>query len=301
MGNAVELETADRPDNAAMRGTSFHKILRRFLPSGALLTFNPAFKLALNTADLWPKFVVSGFRALPPAHLRMRVGVGDQILSNHLQFYYSSHFWMLAMAEGWVKLDSNIVDIGSGCGRYAHHMRDINSIGQKFTGTYTGVDIDEEALKWCAKNFDERFKWHNSSDKSHTYGKAPGAEEQATPYLLPIEDGTQDFIFSTSLFTHLLEPEAINYLNESGRILRKGGIISHSVFCTDYPPSTFGTRHTFSHQMGRARVESLKSPEAAVAFSEADLFEMAEAAGFKNCRIMTGPGVLQPHLVAEKA
>lgn len=299
--SAGDQAVTPKSENAAVRGSPFHRALRRFVPSGALLTFNPIFKLALNVADRIPTTVVKGFRGLPPAHLRMRVGVGDQIVSNHLQFYYSSHFWMLAMSEGWVKLDSNIVDLGCGCGRYAHHLRDIHSVGKTYTGRYTGIDIDEEALAWCAKNYDARFVWLNSSDASHTYGKATQADAERKPYLLPIEDETQDFIFSTSLFTHLLEPEAVNYLNESGRILRKGGIISHSVFCLDYLPRTYGTRHTFSHTMGRARIESLASPEAAVAYTEADLFEMAENAGFKNCRIQTGPGVLQPHLIAEKA
>lgn len=296
-------EAAPQPrehKNTSMRGSPLHRFVRRFVPSGALLTFNPLFKLALNTADLLPRTVVKGFRRLPPAHLRMRVGVGDEVLSNQLQFFYSSHFWIFAFAERWVRFDSNIVDLGCGCGRYAHHLRDINTLGQSYTGHYTGVDIDGEALAWCRRNFDERFTWLDSNDKSHTYGK-PDVPVAEAPYRLPIEDGTQDFIFSTSLFTHLLEPEARNYLKESGRILRKGGIISHSVFCIDYPPPTYGTRHTFGHRMGLAHVESLESPEAAVAYTEADLFRMAEEAGFTNCRIVTGKGVPQPHLVAEKA
>lgn len=289
-------QAADRQVTGGMNGTLFHRLLRKAIPSGASLTFNPVAKAALGLADLPFRLFVRDFRHFPPAHLRLRVGVGDRIVDNHTQFMYCAHYWMAAMDRGWVTFKSDILDLGCGCGRYAMHLRDIDFIGDRYAGRYTGVDIDAEALDWCRKNFDDRFAWLHSTDGSTTYhGKGNG---QA--YRLPLEDASQDFVFSTSLFTHLLEGEARNYLAESARVLRPGGRIAHTVFCLDYPPPTYGTRHTFRHQLGATRVESLTNPEAAVAYTEATLFAMASRAGLTDVAVLSGPGVVQPILVGRK-
>jgi hypothetical protein len=98
----------------------------------------------------------------------------------------------------------------------------------------------------------------------------------------------------------LLEPEAGNYLRESFRLLRPGGHIYHSVFCLDYPPPSFGSRHTFTHRIGNACVESLVQPEAAVAYTEAFLLALTREIGFVDAKIDHMPGGLQARLVASK-
>jgi SAM-dependent methyltransferase len=295
---AVGKDQSHKDASGGMNGTALHRFVRRLVPSGATLTFNPAFKFVANTADMLPRALVPGFRRLPPNHLRVRVGVGDQVFTNHLQFYYSYGFWFYALNAGWVTLDSNIVDLGCGCGRYAHHMRDLNLLGKKYSGKYIGIDIDAEAIAWDKKHYDDRFEFLLSTDNSETYSRKDGDAHK--PYQLPIADGSVDFIFSTSLFTHLLEPELRNYMKESARTLRPGGIASHSVFCLDYPPPTYGTRHTFKHPRGEAFIESEASPEAAVAYTEAFLVNLAKELGFDEARIVSGPGVVQPHFVCRR-
>ena len=59
------------------------------------------------------------------------------------------------------------------------------------------------------------------------------------------------------------------------------------IFCLDDMKETgiLGNRWTFQHRVGYAAVESLKYPEAAVAYSRDFLLSVAEKAGFKRVEI----------------
>src|ERR1700733_5641561 len=121
------------------------RLLRRIVPSSSRLSYNPAFKLAVNTADLIPRAIWPEFRALPPNHLRIRVGVGNRFFSNQVFYLRQAEaFWLYCFENGFVTSDSIIVDIGCGCGRFAHHLRDYKFKNSRWTGTYLGVDIDRE-------------------------------------------------------------------------------------------------------------------------------------------------------------
>ena len=71
-------------------------------------------------------------------------------------------------------------------------------------------------------------------------------------------------------------------------------------FSMDHLPPTYGDRHTFNHRVGNAYVESLASPEAAVAYEEEFLFKVARQAGFRTAEIVTAPGDWQPMLLCQK-
>ena len=235
-----------------------------FVPSAAGLTFNPVVSRMLDLAD-WPARVfIPEFARLPPNHMRVRVGAGNHLFVN--QFHYlveAKSFWISIFDRGLCTLDATIVDLGCGCGRYAQHLRDVQMGPVRFTGRYYGVDIDDEMLAWCRRNFDgERFEFLQATGRSVAYNRPGGASE---PYRLPLEDESADFVFSTSLLTHLLEDDLANYLRESRRVLRRGAATLHSFFSVDHPPRSYGGRHRFSGRIGNAHVESLRQPEAAVA------------------------------------
>ncbi|MFL9828764.1 class I SAM-dependent methyltransferase [Rhodoplanes sp. SY1] len=278
---------------------SFDKLIRRLVPSLSKLTYNKGIKLALDFPDSMLKLAFPEFRKLPPNHMRVRVGVGNRLYNNHLMYLNDAvFFWMDALQSGWIKMDSTILDIGSGCGRSAHVIRDFSSNLGRFCGKYIGVDIDKEMIQWCEANFDSaRFRFHLSTNKSSSYQSADKSDDL---YVIPEPESSVDFVFSKSLFTHLLERDLENYMRESYRLLRSGGYMNHSVFCLDHPPPTFGTRHTFSHQLDNAHVESLAQPEAAVAYSENYLLRLCEEVGFCGAKIFHEPRFWQPYLVAYK-
>ena len=111
------------------------------------------------------------------------------------------------------------------------------------------------------------------------------------------EADSKDFVYSLSLYSHLLEPEVIDYLRETYRILKPDGIMYMTFFCIEY--MELGRRWTFEHQRGNAYVESTRYPEAAVAYHEAFMTELAANCGFRE--ITVGPqGGAQTELIARK-
>ena len=163
------------------RGSTLDRAVRRLFPSTSLLTFNPLFRTIINAFDIVPRLVWSEFRDLPPNHLRVRIGVGNRIINNQVHFLmHARDFWMFVFTEKLASAKSNILDIGSGCGRWAHWLRDYNFRGRRFTGTYVGIDIDGEAIAWCEKHYDaERFRFHHSTHSSVSY--QPARQDYAVP------------------------------------------------------------------------------------------------------------------------
>lgn len=281
-----------------LRSSKFDRQIRKLAPSLSRLTYNPLVKIALNSLDILPRAMFPELRSIPPNHMRVRVGVSNRLFANGIHYLAGARdFWFYCLNNNIISLNSKIVDIGCGCGRYAHILRDSNFLSQAFSGSYIGIDIDEELLEWCRKNFDApRFEFVHSTHNSKSYVNQRQKEGRVS---IP---GAQDvdLVFSTSLFSHLLEEELLNYVEESFRVLRPGGTMMMSVFCLDYPPPTYGNRHTFSHRIGNAHVESLAQPEAAVAYTEDYLLSLARKVGFNDTRICTAPGLWQPRLICVK-
>jgi SAM-dependent methyltransferase len=272
--------------------------LRKFVPSLAKLTHNRLVMFPLDVIDRLVNLPFREARRLPPNRFRLRVGVDNRLLFNAFHYrYHAVDFWMHAFAEGLASPTSDILDIGCGCGRYAVVLRRLNYKGWRFTGTYAGLDIDREMIAWCQRHFPpKRFKfvW------ADRYSKVYNPTGQEGEYRLPFGDASFDFVFSTSLFTHLLEADLTNYLRETARVLRPGGTMSMSVFCLDTfrEQNWLGERFTFAHTIGPAYIESEKYPEAAVAYPRQYLIDACEAAGLHNVTI-TG-GTMQQDLRASK-
>jgi SAM-dependent methyltransferase len=276
------------------------RAIRRFIPSAARLTYNPLFKAVVNLFDLAPRLMFREVRGIPPNHMRIRVGVGNRIATNQISYITGAeNFWIYAIQSGLCRLDYTIVDLGCGCGRYAHHLRDYRYKSDTFTGTYIGIDIDDEMLEWCRRHFDPtRFVFHRSTHCSKTYNNVNGVPDRY--YTLPQEDESTDFLFSTSLLTHLLEHQLVNYFEEGYRVLRPARYMAMHCFCMDFLPPTYGDRHTFRHSVGNAYVESLTVPEAAVAYTQEFLFNAARKAGFGSVDLVTGLEDGQPMLLCQK-
>src|SRR5690606_30209220 len=111
-----------------------------------------------------------------PNHLRVRIGVGNRIVNNQPHFLtHARDFWLFVFSEGLANMRSNVLDIGVGCGRWAHWMRDYNFRGRTYTGQYVGIDIDGDAIEYCRAHYDaERFRFHHSTDSSVSYNQING-------------------------------------------------------------------------------------------------------------------------------
>lgn len=271
------------------------RMFRKFVPSVAKASYNPFIKIAGNAIAGVLARPFPELHELPPNHLRIRTGAGNRIFNDHINFIQKSgRCWLLFLSRNYCTSTSDVVELGCGCGGVARALMD-----PWFEGTYVGVDIDKEMIEYCRKSFPaERFEFIVSPHKSTTYcahnlDVAPMTESD----LVIAEAESKDFVYSLSLYSHLLEAEVIDYLRETYRILRADGVMYMTFFCMEHVE--LGQRWTFEHRRGNAYVENARYPEAVVAYHKAFMMELATNCGFRE--VTVGPqGGAQSELVARK-
>ena len=265
-------------------------LLRKIIPSTVILSRN---YISGKTLDLIDKLIPMPFpelRNLPPNRFRLRIGVENSLVFNHIKYRYrATNFWFYVFSSGFCNTKSNIIDLGSGCGRCAIHLRDYNFLqSSSFKGKYIGVDVDSEMIDWCKKNFpSENFTFLLVNKHSTIYN--PKINDKTEKFKLPVKAESQDFVFAMSLFTHLLEKDLIEYFEESFRLMKKEAYLIGTVFCIDdlRESNLLGKRNrwTFKHTLNNSFIESQKFPEAAVAYKRDYLIEKAKNIGFKEVKL----------------
>ncbi len=182
--------------------------------------------------------------------------VGDEFLN---------HFIQLAQLSP----DHRVLDIGCGTGRMAIPLTSF--LSKK--GSYEGFDIVREMVTWCQKNITPKFpkfRFKVADVFNSLYEK--NGINKGEKFHFPFHDKEFDFIFLTSVFTHMLPDEMENYLAEISRTIRPGGkcLITYfilnesSLKCILDQKSTF----QFKHQYQGCFIDQVDVPEAAVGYEE---------------------------------
>lgn len=179
--------------------------------------------------------------------------VGRRFLDNLVRF-------------GDPKPEERILDIGCGIGRVAVPLTGYLSE----RGAYEGLDVIPDAIHWCQRNITPgypnfRFSLADVYNKEHNRKGTVNARDYSFPY----EDKSFDFVFLTSVFTHMLPDEVDNYLSEISRVLKPNGrcfvtyflLNEESVELVREGLSTI----PFPHGFGVYRIKEKETPEAAVA------------------------------------
>lgn len=209
---------------------------------------------------------------VPPPALHS-IGDGD-IITIGSDFLH--HFVEL----GGLKPTDRVLDIGAGTGRMAIPLTAFLT-----TGSYDGIDIVKASFEWCKKAYRRysNFRFHYSDIYNKTYN--PGGATQASTYSFPFDDHCFDFIFLTSVFTHMLWADVRNYLSEISRVLAPGGKVLMTAFLLDDNTRDLiragMAQFTLSHKMDGCFVELPHEPEIAVAYENKVLATMIEAAGLR--------------------
>jgi SAM-dependent methyltransferase len=169
---------------------------------------------------------------------------------------------------GGLRPEQSVLDIGSGCGRMAVPLLDYLT-----TGTYDGIEIMKKSVTWCRRAITPRypnFRFHHADIRNRQYN--PSGRLRAEDYRFLFPDSRFDFVFLTSVFTHMLPPSVENYLREIARVLKPGGRCLITWFLLDDTSrklcTTEKSQLNFQFDFGDYRSTHNRIPESAVAYEE---------------------------------
>ena len=200
---------------------------------------------------------------IPPKQMSGYVGRGGDFEEIGQQF--KSYF--INYAE--LKKNAIVLDVGCGIGRNAIPLT--GYLNEE--GSYYGIDIVESGINWCNERITTKypnFKFIHNNILNKNYNKH--GEVLACEYKFPFDNKTFDFIFLTSVFTHMFPDDIENYMKEISRVLKHKGrcfitffiINDESKRLMEYPGSTFN----FKFHGDRYFCYKESDPEAAIAFEE---------------------------------
>jgi len=216
---------------------------------------------------------------LPPLRLRF-VGGGDfRQTGNDLVDVLTG--------AGGLRRGDRVLDIGCGIGRLAIPL----TAYLNQSATYDGFDVVRRGIRWCRRNITPRhpnFRFHQVDVSSSEY-RARGAA--AVHFRFPFADGAFDFVFATSVFTHLVADEIRRYVDESARVLVAGGRFLATFFLiNEVSVATMSARtiYHFPHVRGSMRLLDGANPAAGVAIEQEVLLKFLTGAGLAVERIAYG-------------
>jgi SAM-dependent methyltransferase len=270
------------------------KLLRKLIPSVPVLARIPLFPSLLDMLDYFIKKKNPEWEKLPPASLRMRIGVGNRILHNHESFIkYANAIVDELKGKTYLNESSKVLELGCGCGRNAFAF--IKFLDK--SGSYIGQDVDKEMITWCQNNLEKKnVKFYHADIFSKVYNPKGNPIKE---YSLPAEDNSVTLIVSVSVFSHLLYEDFIHYVAEANRVLTQNGHLHMTLFLLDFIKDRIDNRWTFKHKLDNCYVENLKYPEAAVAYELKTVEKILTSNGFA-IREIYNKNLHQQTLIARK-
>jgi ubiquinone/menaquinone biosynthesis C-methylase UbiE len=182
---------------------------------------------------------------------------------------------------GGIQPHQKVLDVGSGTGRMALPLTRYLK-----NGSYEGMDIVAPSIEWCQKTYTPRypnFHFHFGDIYNKMYN--PAGKYKASEYRFPFGTSSFDFVFLTSVFTHMLPEDLDNYLSEVVRVLKPEGRCLITYFLLN--PESLGlieaklSRPQFKYALPGCRVGRTNVPEAVVAYDESTIRGLYQKYGLK--------------------
>lgn len=213
-------------------------------------------RIVFFPADLWD-FLRGKNKELVPPRSMIYTGTGNFLKAGEL---YLSYF----IQYGDLKPQHRVLDVGCGIGRMALPLTRFLDA----TGSYEGFDIVETGIKWCRENITARysnFRFQLVSLQNDLYSSSG---DKAAEFTFPYKNQEFDFVFLTSVFTHMVPEEVENYMKEIERVLKPGGrcFATFFVFGKQTPPITHKRYFTFPVDHGHYKLMDPRVKSANVAF-----------------------------------
>src|SRR5688572_3983857 len=184
---------------------------------------------------------------------------------------------------GGLRPHERVLDVGSGTGRMARPLTKYLEGGR-----YDGIDVVAPSVEWCRKTYAPRypnFRFHHTDIHNSVYN--PGGRDKASEYRFPFSDSFFDFVFLTSVFSHMLPQDMEHYLSEIARVLKPGGRCFITYFLLN-PDSLKliaekASTYDFRYELPGCRIQDEDFPEAVVAYEEDIIRKLYRASGLDIC------------------
>lgn len=260
--------------------------IRRFVPSMPTVARWPAVPALLDAADGVLRRYDARYAELPPASLRLRIGVDNRVLRNAHVWADADRYVSRLVERGWVADGGRVLELGAGLGRNALALRRCAPYA-----AYDGIDVDEAMVRWCTDHLgDDRSRFHHADVRSAVYNPSGGP---AAAYRFPLADGSVSTVLALSVFSHLLWDDTAHYVAELERVSDTAATAVLTFFLIDDIAPRLGGRWSFAHEVGPCRVQSLRYPEAAVAYREDDVAGLLARHGFEIADVLDRSGPQQ--------
>jgi len=244
-------------------------MLRVTLPVGTpcqapdlLLTLDPIFEQALGkrlshrTVPPFPN---------PPTAFIAEVGGGWSEVANEFLDYF--------IDLGGLKPTDNVLDVGCGAGRMTYGLVNYLALSSR----YEGFDTIPEFITWAQLEISTRypnFQFRHVPIYNSLYN--PTGYIKATEFIFPYEDASFEFVFLTSVFTHMPGDVIRHYMREIRRVLKPMGRVLISCYLLNRESlqliAAGKSTIDISHPLGDGKVSSLDKPDLQWGFEEG-LFE----------------------------
>jgi ubiquinone/menaquinone biosynthesis C-methylase UbiE len=186
----------------------------------------------------------------------------------------------LFVRYGGLTPEDRVLDVGSGIGRMAAPLTGYLAP----SGEYQGFDIVKKGVEWSQKHITPRypnFHFLHSDVKNKFYN--PAGVHEASSYKFPYEDGSFDFVFLTSVFTHMYPADMENYLREIARVLKRGQTCFITMFLLNPESQALiakgSSTQNFLYKLQGCVTADAENPEASLAFEESYVRELFARTG----------------------
>jgi ubiquinone/menaquinone biosynthesis C-methylase UbiE len=194
---------------------------------------------------------------------------------------FRQHF----IALGGLKPHESVLDVGCGIGRMAYPLTSYLTP----PGSYEGFDIVKSGIDWCQERITHRFphfRFQQADIQNSHYN--PQGRYQAAEYRFPFDDDHFDFVFLTSVFTHLPPADVRQYVAEIARVLKPGGRMLGTFFLLNNDSrqrmTAPGVTYNFQYELGGRYVADPTDPDIATAFDESWVLALLDQYGLNAPR-----------------